>query len=324
MKKRILAILSAAALIVSLTACGGGGSSSAAEASGSDAGGGDGEKMTFAYSCATSDNEYFSQVADGMKEICDAKGIDFIFEGADYDAETQVKQFENYIAKGVNAIVACPVDDASLSDVVKEAQEAGIVVIGQAQAITGADGNSIVDDYEYGVNLGNAAAEWINAKFADEEKVEVCLLTLDHQAQVKLRGDGMEDTINALPNAEVVYRQKAESSEEGMSVVETALAAHPDIKVIACVNDQMAIGAWQAVEAAGIADENFYIGGGDYTNAVIPYLEDPECAIRVSVGIGPVESGKDCANMAYDILANGGEGKDLFFSFEPVWQEGAL
>ena len=281
------------------------------------------EKLTFAYTCATTDNEYFAQVADGCKQFCDEHGIDFIYEGADYDAAKQYEQFENYIAKGVNAIISCPVDQASLQDVVELAHEKGIVVIGQAQAIDNADGNSVVDDYEYGVNLGNAACQWIEKYYPDEE-VEACLLTLDHQDQVKLRGDGMEETINALPNAKVVFRQKEESSEEGMSVIETALTANPNIKVIACVNDQMAIGAWQAVEAAGIADERFYIGGGDYTSAIVPYLEDPDCAVRCSIGIGPVESGIDCASMAYDILTGAGEGKTLYFSFAPTWQEGVM
>ena len=76
------------------------------------------------------------------------------------------------------------------------------------------------------------------------------------------------------------------------------------------------------MEGAGISDENFYIGGGDYTSAIVEYLEDPECAVRCSIDILPVQSGIDCATMAYDILVNGGEGQDLYFSFAPVWQEG--
>ena len=129
---------------------------------------------------------------------------------------------------------------------------------------------------------------------------------LDHQEQVKARGDGMEATIKELcPNAEIVYRQKAESTEEGMNVAETALTAHPGIKVIACVNDQMAIGAWQAVQNLGLYSEDFYIGGGDNTSQIASYIADENCAIRQSVDIDPPGSGYNSCKMAYDILVNG-------------------
>lgn len=283
------------------------------------------EELTFVYSSATADNEYFSEVADGAKAFCDENGITFNYVGADYDAEMQYTQFENWIASGVNAIICCPVDPISIAEITVKAREAGIVVIGQAQAIAGANGNSVVDDYAYGVALGDAAAQWINKYLADEELVEVVLLTLDHQEQVKLRGDGMENTITSLcPNAKIVYRQKAESSEEAMKVVETALTSNPNIKVISCVNDQLAKGAWEAVQNAGVIADDLYIGGGDYTSDGKSMLADPNSAVRVSIAIGPYESGYQCAQMAYDILVNGKEGFDSFFTFTPMWKEGAM
>lgn len=283
------------------------------------------EAMTFVYSSATADNEYFAEVAEGAKAFCEEKGITFNYVGADYDAEMQYTQFENWIASGVNAIICCPVDPTSIAEITVRAREAGAVVIGQAQAIDGANGNSVVDDYAYGVALGEAAVQWINKYLADEELVEVVLLTLDHQEQVKLRGDGMEQTITAnCPNAKVVFRQKAESSEEGMKVVETALTANPNIKIISCVNDQLAKGAWEAVQNAGVMADDLYIGGGDYTSDGKAMLADLNSCVRVSIAIGPYESGYQCAEMAYDILVNDKEGFNSYFTFTPMWQEGVM
>ena len=277
------------------------------------------------YMCATTDNEYFINVAEGCQKFCDEKDISFEFIGANYDAAEQYSQMENFMSKGVDAFIICPVDVNALKDLIEQCAADGIPVIGQAQEVAGAMGNSIVDDYEYGVNLGKAAADWINKHLADEEKVEVCLITLDHQEQVKLRGDGMEATIKELcPNAEIVYRQKAESTEEGMNVAETALTAHPGIKVIACVNDQMALGAWQAVQNLGLYSDDFYIGGGDNTNQIASYIADEACAIRQSIDIAPAGSGYTAAQMAYDIIVEGAEGYNHFFEFNPNWQPGVM
>ena len=134
----------------------------------------------------------------------------------------------------------------------------------------------------------------------------------------------MEDTFNARGGIKIVARQIAETAEMGATVTETILTANPNLKVICCVNDNAAIGAWQAVDAAGKISDDFYIGGGDYTSAIVSYLEDPACAIRCSVNILPVQSGIDCATMAYNILTDAGEGETMYFTFEPTYQEGTM
>ena len=316
--KKALSLILALAMALALVACGGGKAEAPAKT--------DAKTIdSMVYMCATTDNEYFINVAEGCQKFCDEKGISFEFIGANYDAAEQYSQMENFMSKGVDAFVICPVDVNALKDLIDQCAAEGVPVIGQAQEVAGAMGNSIVDDYQYGVNLGKAAADWINKYLADEEKVEVCLITLDHQDQVKQRGDGMEATIKELcPNAEIVYRQKAESTEEGMNVAETALTAHPGIKVIACVNDQMALGAWQAVQNLGLYSDDFYIGGGDNTSQIASYIADENCAIRQSVDIDPAGSGYTACQMAYDILVNGAEGYNHFFEFNPNWQAGVM
>ena len=324
--KKALSLILSLLMVCSLAACGGGKTGESANTPNGEAPAQETKKVeSMVYLTATTDNEYFINVAHGCQQFCDENGIKFEFMGCNYDAAEQYSQMENYMAKGVDAFVICPVDVNSLKDLIEQCNAQGIPVIGQAQEVTGANGNSIVDDYQYGVELGTAAADWINKYLADEAKVEVCLITLDHQEQVKARGDGMEATIKELcPNAEIVYRQKAESTEEGMNVAETALTAHPGIKVIACVNDQMAIGAWQAVQNLGLYSEDFYIGGGDNTSQIASYIADENCAIRQSVDIDPPGSGYNSCKMAYDLLVNGAEGTNDYFTFKPNWQPGVM
>ena len=130
----------------------------------------------------------------------------------------------------------------------------------------------------------------------------------------------MEDVIKEKTNAEIVSRQSAESIEQAMQVTETVLTANPDINVIACVNDQLALGAMQAVQNLGIEDENFYIGGADYTDEAIAAMEEAGSYFRVSSDIQPYQTGIDIANVMYDYVMNGSKGETLYFDIVPQWQ----
>ena len=276
------------------------------------------DQLVFAWSPATLDNPYFITVTEGFEARCAELGVEPLVADPAYDAEKQYGQFENWIAMGVDAISACPVDTRSLEEVTAKAQEAGIIVVGEAQGIANADANVIVDDYAYGVANGEAAAKWINEKLGGEAKV--LILGLDHVEAVTLRGNGMEDVIKEKTNAEIVARQSAESIEQAMEVTETVLTANPDINVISCVNDQLALGAMQAVQNLGIVDENFYIGGADYTDEAIAAMEEEGSYFRVSSDIQPYQTGIDIADVMYDYVMNGSKGETFYFDIVPQWQ----
>lgn len=277
------------------------------------------EKLTLAWSPATLDNPYFITVTEGFKDYCEENGYEALVADPAYDAAEQYSQFENWISMGVDAISACPVDTRSLEEITAKAQEAGIIVVGEAQGIANADANIIVDDYGYGVVNGENAAKWINEKLGGE--AEVLILGLDHVEAVILRGNGMEDKINELTNAKIVARQSAETIEGAMTVTETVLQANPNIRVISCVNDQLALGAWQAVQNLGIEDENFYIGGADYTDEAVAAMNQKGSYFRVSSDIQPYQTGRDVARVMADYVMNGSKGETLYFDIVPQWQD---
>ena len=276
-------------------------------------------KITLAWSPATLDNPYFITVTKGFKDYCEENGYEALVADPAYDAVEQYSQFENWIARGVDGISACPVDTKSLEAITAIAQEAGIVVVGQAQGIANADANIIVDDYGYGVVNGENAAKWINEKLGG--RAEVLILGLDHVEAVILRGNGMEDKITELTNAKIVARQSAETMEGAMTVTETILQANPNIRVISCVNDQLALGAWQAVQNLGIEDENFFIGGADYTDQAIAAMNEDGSYFRVSTDIGPYQSGRDIAKVMADYAMNGSKGETFYFDMIGHWQD---
>jgi ribose transport system substrate-binding protein len=279
------------------------------------------KKLKFGFSVATLDNPYFIEVAAGFRDQCKKLGVEAIVTDGKYDAAAQNDQFENFIAMGCQAMGACPVDQRGLQAVTQKAKDKGIIVISEAQKIDNAHGHVIVDDYGYGVVNGTNAAKWINNKLGG--KAEVLLITLDHVEAVKLRGDGMADTIKKLcPNAKIVARQYAESMETAMNIADTVLTANPKVRVIACVNDQLALGALAAIQSKGIKDPNFYIGGADATAEAEAKMKLPGSYFRVTVDIGPRQAGIDVAQMMYDYVTKGPKNETKYFKFTSHWQEG--
>lgn len=281
------------------------------------------KKLKFAFSVAILDNPYFIEVANGFKDKCAELGIEAIVTDAKYDAPTQFNQLEDFISSKVDAIAAAPVDQKSLQEVVQKAKDNGIIVVGEAQGIDNADGNVIVNDYEYGLVNGKNAAKWIKEKLGG--KANVILLTLDHVEAVIKRGDGMIDAIKKeCPDAKIIARQSAETMEKAMNITETLLQAHPEINVIVCVNDQHALGALQAVKNMNIKDPNFFIGGADNTAEARAAMVEPGSVFRVTIDIDPYGTGKKLVEVMYDYVQNGPKGETFYFTMTPVWQEDLL
>jgi ribose transport system substrate-binding protein len=193
------------------------------------------------------------------------------------------------------------------------------VVIAEAQEIANADGNVIVNDYDYGVAIGEATSQWINEKL--DGKAEVLLIAIDQVEAVILRGDGMEDTITSETNAEIIARQSAQTTEEALNVAETVLQANPDVKVITCINDQLALGATEAVKNLGLTSQDFFVGGADNTAEGRAKMMEENSVFRLTIDIDPYGTGADCVDVMYDYVINGVKNDTFYFEMTPIWQE---
>lgn len=98
---------------------------------------GDDKEIKIAYTTQTLSNPYFVTVAEGFEAYGKEKGIKTIVTDGKQDASAQVAQVENFIAQKVDAIVITPVNDKALEDVVKQAIDAGIVVVAANQDFLG-------------------------------------------------------------------------------------------------------------------------------------------------------------------------------------------
>ena len=278
------------------------------------------QQLKFGFTIMIGDNPYFVAVKQGFEDRCKELGIEAISVDAKYDAPTQYSQVENFIASGVNAICIAPVDSKSLETVVDIAKQKGIIVVAEAQGISNADGNIIVNDYEYGVANGTSVAKWINEKLGG--KAQVLIISQDNVEAVIQRGNGIEETIKKLcPEATIVSRQTGDTPEAAMKIAEAALTANPEINVIACVNDSSALGAYEAVKSLVKDTSLFFVGGADKTAEAVAKMQEEGSFFRSTIDIDPYGTGKKCVDVMYDYLKNGSKGETIYFDMIPVVQE---
>jgi ABC-type sugar transport system substrate-binding protein len=135
--------------------------------------------------------------------------------------------------------------------------------------------------------------------------VEVGIISYPEMETIIDRGEGLKEGILELaPNALIVNEQSAATPEAGEKVTSAMLQANPDIKVIACINDSGALGALNAVQAAGKATDDFCIVGLDATEEAIAKIKE-DTALRATVDIAPVLQGRDVVDLVKKVKESG-------------------
>jgi len=302
MKRKLFAQSIAVLLVAALfVACGGGGGAPPQEDNGD---GDDGGALRIGYTTMDLANPYFVAVEAGMKERAGQLGVDLHVHDARSDAASQVSAIENWIAMELDAIIITPFDTDALVDVVRRAHEAGIPLINGNQEYTGhKDAFITIPEFGYGRMIGVQAGRWIRDELDGE--AEVAILTREAIGSIVYRTEGIIDGIHEFaPNAEIVSRQEALTPAEGLAATETILLAHPNLEVIVAFNDSGALGAYEAVIAAGRASDRFFIGGVDAVPDAIDRVKEGGI-YRATVDIDPFGTGGVFLDTAIKIINDG-------------------
>ncbi len=192
-----------------------------------------------------------------IKEAARENGINLIYEEGNQSQEKQIESIRKFIDMGVDIIVLSPVVDTGWDEVLKEAKAAGIPVLLSDRKI-------IVDDDELyttyiGADFledGRSAMRWIAKNVPSNQGiVEIMELkgTIGASPSTE-RKKGFEEILSQYPRYEIVYSETANFTyQDGKRVVEEYLAEHEwNIDVIFAHNDDMALGAIEALEENGI------------------------------------------------------------------------
>ena len=230
-------------------------------------------------------NPVWAGIAKYIQEFGKEYNMTFTIADCGGDASTQVSQIENYIQSGVDGIFIGGVDGDALEDVTARALDAGIPVMGIA--LTFGYGNCILvpPDYQAGEACAEQAAAWIKEKF--DGKCQVAILNYPQEICLLDRGNAIESKLKELcPDVEIVAVESAINTTEGYDATETILQAYPDLKVICTIGDGGAVGANEAVIAAGKNTDDFGIFGIDGTDEACVAISDPSQPYRSSISFG--------------------------------------
>ncbi|WP_235882860.1 ABC transporter substrate-binding protein [Rhizobium rhizophilum] len=202
-----------------------------------------------------SNNPWRIAQTNSMKAEAEKLGHQLVYTDAAGSAAKQVSDVNSMIAQGVDLIFLAPREEKPLIPAVMAAKKAGIPVIlldrsvDPSLAKAGEDYLTFIgSDF---VEEGRRMAEWL-IKNADGKTKIIQLEGTTGSSPANDRKKGFDEAIQAAGGFEIVASQSGDfARDKGRQVAEALLQAHPDANVIYAHNDEMAIGAISAVEAAG-------------------------------------------------------------------------
>jgi simple sugar transport system substrate-binding protein len=233
-------------LSVSLALCCGTGGGAAAGAK---------SKIVVGFSQIGAESAWRTANTDSIKSEAAKRGVDLRFADAQQKQENQIKALRSFIAQGVNVIAFSPVVETGWEPVLREIKKAGIPVILSDRSVDVTDNSLfatfIGSDF---VEEGRRAAEWL-IKATSGKAVIVELQGTAGSAPAIDRKKGFEAAISKYPDMKIVKSQSGDFTRaKGKEVMESFLKS-PDAKQITALyahNDDMALGAIQAMEEAGV------------------------------------------------------------------------
>ena len=248
-KKSVLTIILAVGMLL-LTACGG--DSSKADTSGSDADSEGDSKYKIGVTVYYM-SEFITLAVEGLEAKAEELDVDLSVLEAKNDVATQISQMENLIAQNVDAIIVAAVDSDSLDGTIKKARDAGIEVVGLNMIINSEHLSTYVGPND--VQAGELETQYVVDQLDGKGNVVILEGPIGISAQIQ-RKEGIYNVIDANEGMEVLEIQTANwSREEALTIMENWIQSHgDDIDAVIAENDEMALGAVQALENAGMND----------------------------------------------------------------------
>jgi putative xylitol transport system substrate-binding protein len=208
-----------------------------------------------------------------------------VFDGK-YDASVQQSQFETMVTQGFDAILFVPIDIQAGAAAVETAAQAKIPVIGSNTRVNSDKLTSYIGSND--IKAGEIEAEAVLSKIGYKGNVVIIEGPIGQSAQIERR-KGNLNVIQKYPNVKVLEMKTANwSRAEALNLMENWLNAYPNkINGIIGQNDEMALGAIQALKAAGIDPKTIPTAGIDGVTDALLGIKSGEltsCTLQDATG----------------------------------------
>ena len=243
--------------------------------------------------------EFMTMLRGAMeRKLAEYPNVELIVNDGEGKPDKQAAQLDSFIGQGVNAVIISPVDADALAPAVKAVAAAGIPIITCSADVSGNQGQVWVGSENE--NGGLIEARYIAEKIGGKGNIAVLRGPLGAFAE-QGRFKGYEQALAQYPDIKIVFDQTGNwQREQAMALVENWLSTGTRIDAILCQNDGMALGALEAVKAAGRKNQ-IIIAGIDAIQDALDSIKagelDATCfQDAIGQGMGALEMAVKAAN----------------------------
>jgi len=268
---------------------------------------------------ASFDDTFLVYMMDGMKAYQDTlSDTEITYVDAKEDAAKQLEQVENFITQGMDSVVVVPVNTEATAPIKEACVAAGVNLV-YVNRLPANLPEEVVFVGSQSIDAGIFQMEFVGEKLEGKGNVVIMMGKLDNEAAIK-RTEGNKQVIaEKYPDIKVIKEQTAKwSRAEGMSLMENWLSSGDDIAAVLCNNDDMALGAIQALEAAGLLEE-VIVAGVDATPDAIAEVKSGK--LDVTVFQDAAGQGGGGIEAAYNKATGAAVEKEVWIPFQLVTPE---
>jgi ribose transport system substrate-binding protein len=250
---------------------------------------------------------YITAMLDSIRAECEALSLECIEEDARFDAALQANQVEDLVARGVDGVLFFPVDVGAVRPMLQKIKDAGIPTVSYGNRVLDED-LDLVDAVtgEDSYYEGQQVARLLAGDYEGQAAKVVVIEGFAGGWVATMRSKGFEDEIAALaPDIEILAKQPADwNRANALTIMEDFLTRYPDLDAVYAHDDDMALGALEAIKAAGLVGEVRVYGIGGMAE-FLKLLKTGE--VHGSVWQSPVDFGVLAVRTINDIL----EGRNI-------------
>ncbi len=279
---------------------------------------------TIGVSMALFDDNFLTVLRNGMSDYAKTlDGVELQIEDAQNDVSKQQSQIQNFIAAGVTAIIVNPVDTDATAAMSKIAADAGIALVYVNREPVNVDTlpekQAFVASNEQ--ESGTLQTQEICKMLGGKGKAVVMMGELSNQA-ARMRTKDIHDVLatDQCKGIEIVEEQTANwSRTQGSDLLTNWLSAGVEFDAVISNNDEMAIGAIQALKAAGRSMDSVVVGGIDATQDALAAMAAGD--LDVTVFQNAAGQGQGSVDAALKLAKGEAVEKKVYIPFELVTKE---
>jgi len=280
---------------------------------------------TIGVSMALFDDNFLTVLRNGIQKNADEKGVTVQIQDAQNDVAKQLDQIKNFVAQGVDAIIVNPVDTSATQAMTDAAAAAGVALVYVNRQPINVDTLPEKQAFVASNEVESGTLETIEVcrLLAEAGKSEANIYVmqgeLSNQAAVQ-RTQDIYDVIEAGKCAvkiKVIDQQTANwSRDQAQTLMTNWLSTGAAFDAVIANNDEMAIGAIQAMKAAGIDMKSVVVGGVDATQDALAAMQAGD--LDVTVFQNAAAQGSGSLDAAIKLAKGEAVDKKVYVPFELV------